>query len=310
MQHAVEAQEGALRAGRGWRGADGRRGAGGARTPASASSNRARIFAKRAGEAFARGLAPFVDERVERREPVRRRRARRPAPASTSVKRRAMRVEPVAKRRGGAGRAGGRAPPRNRAASASPAARLASRDRPDGGMGVAVLGGGSRGGEGAVEVVERRERRGAEDAEFERARRGSRDRSASGRTAPRDGREAPGRRAGRKSRAASRMSRASAPASVSPSVRPAESSTSTPQRASSAETRRAIDGSGVIRAAVLPGVSRTSRIAIASASASSVSLSATITATPSSASATAAGASAASRIAPGVGRIRPGAAPR
>ena len=65
--------------------------------------------------------------------------------------------------------------------------------------------------------------------------------------------------------AASRMSLASAPAGLCPSVRPAESSTSTPQRASSAETRRAIDGSGVTRAAVLPGVSSVSRIAIASA---------------------------------------------
>ena len=80
--------------------------------------------------------------------------------------------------------------------------------------------------------------------------------------------------------AASRMSLASAPAGLCRSVRPAKSSTSTPQRASSAETRRAIDGSGVMRAAVLPGVSSVSRIAIASAKPSSFSLSATTIVTP------------------------------
>ena len=80
--------------------------------------------------------------------------------------------------------------------------------------------------------------------------------------------------------AASRMSLASAPAGLCPKVRPAESSTSTPHRASSADTRRAIEGSGVIRAAVLPGVSSVSRIAIASAKPSSFSLSATMIVTP------------------------------
>ena len=91
------------------------------------------------------------------------------------------------------------------------------------------------------------------------------------------------------------MSRASAPAGLCPSVRPAESSTSTPHRSSSADTRRAIDGSGVMRAAVLPGVSSVSRIAIASARASSVSLSATTIVTSASAAATAGGDSAPSR---------------
>ena len=91
------------------------------------------------------------------------------------------------------------------------------------------------------------------------------------------------------------MSLASAPAGLCPNVRPAESSTSTPQRLSSADTRRAIDGSGVMRAAVLPGVSSVSRIAIASARASSVSLSATMIVTPASAAARAGGDSAPSR---------------
>ena len=38
-------------------------------------------------------------------------------------------------------------------------------------MGVAILGGGARRGEGGVEVVERGDRRGAEDAELEGSRR-------------------------------------------------------------------------------------------------------------------------------------------
>ena len=61
---------------------------------------------------------------------------------------------------------------------------------------------------------------------------------------------------------------------------PAEESTSTPQRASRAETRRARPASGVTRAAVRPGVSSTSRKARAAIWAASSSLRAEISARP------------------------------
>ncbi len=129
------------------------------------------VFAERAGKAVARRLAPLVEQRLERRKAV-----RRDALAFRRLKhggeRSAVGVEPLAQRRRG-GEAAERAERRRAIARERFARRaLGLRRRSDGGMGVAVFSGDSRRGEGAFEVVEVQDRRGAEDAEFERPRGG------------------------------------------------------------------------------------------------------------------------------------------
>ena len=81
---------------------------------------------------------------------------------------------------------------------------------------------------------------------------------------------------------AGKASRASAPAREAASGAPPKSSITTPRRPSSSRTRSARARSGVIKAAVRPGVSNASRRTMASASASSRSSSASIRATPAS----------------------------
>ena len=85
------------------------------------------------------------------------------------------------------------------------------------------------------------------------------------------------------SSAQSRTSATKLPARVRRSGAPAEGGTLTFQRWSNAETRRARPASGVISAAVSPGVSSVSRISSAAHIASSASSSASIRHNPSSA---------------------------
>ena len=171
-------------------------------------------------------------------------------------------------------RARGRAPSRDRASRDS-AARRRPRRSPDGGMGVAVLGGRAGGGEGVLQVVERGGRRGAE-ARRVRARA----------PRPRVGALRPNRVAGWANSAWTSERGGNRPppqhqprkrAGFGLAERPAGGILDLDPPAGEFRRDAAGDrGSGVISAAVLPGVSSTSRIATASASASSASLSATI----------------------------------
>ena len=270
------------------------------------------VVAERAGKAVARRLAPLVEQRVQRLE-------RRAAPTARLPDRR--RTAASAARCAASHWRSGADGAEAREAAPSAAAQIA-RERFAGRALRLRRSPGSRDGRGGLQrrfAPRRRRRRDRRGRRIGAARKTP---SSSARAAAStiDARAAEPRRRmgeqrldGERPEVARRLEDRAArarPPRVSPRVRPAESSTSTPQRASSAETRRAIDGSGVMRAAVLPGVSSTSRIAIASASASSFSLSATITATSCKRVGDRGGRKRRLAVAPGVGRIRPGAAPR
>ena len=170
-------------------------------------------------------------------------------------------------------------------------------------MGVPVAGGSAR-----LRHQRRRCRRGreggrtiAQHADFERARRARRSCRARGPTRVSGIASSAASGPAAKSRAGATARRASTPASVSPSVRPAEASIAMPQRVSSAATRRAIGDIGRDqRGGAPPGVSSASRIAAASASASWFSSSATMIATSASADD---GVSASCAARPQIGRI-------
>ena len=149
------------------------------------------IVCERAGEAVAGGLGPLVHQRRQCVEPVGSGRValRR---GKDRGDRGAMQAQPLAQ---GGGRASAqrveRADEVAGKALAGGAALLV--DATDGGMGVPIVGGRPRGGEGLVEIVERSERRGAENSELERPGGALELARVRDRSAPRDGRSAPER---------------------------------------------------------------------------------------------------------------------
>ena len=144
---------------------------GGARAAASASSNKAGVFAKRGREALGRRLAPFVHELVNCSNPCAPPASLR-ARATAAANRGAMLDRGSrARTRRPQGRARGASALRDIARERLRRLPVGLADAADRGMRVPVIGGFARRGERAIEIVERGKRDGAKDRKLERARR-------------------------------------------------------------------------------------------------------------------------------------------